>query len=73
MPSVIKYQIFLMERHVSLPRVDLIIAKVEGEAIVLYRKPLTTQVDDPVSAGRYGILDFCNVRVEISLHCCGND
>jgi hypothetical protein len=32
---------------------------VKGEAVVLYREPLTTQVEDPASAaGRWGILGF---------------
>ena len=31
---------------------------VKGEAVVSYRKPLTTQVEDPASTGRCGILGF---------------
>lgn len=31
---------------------------VEGEVVVLYREPSTTQVEDPASAGRCGILGF---------------
>ena len=31
---------------------------VEGEAVVLYRESSTTQVEDPVPAGRCGILGF---------------
>ena len=34
------------------------VAKVEGAAVVIYRKPLTTQVEDPVSAGRCGAIGF---------------
>ncbi|MDH3357895.1 MAG: hypothetical protein OET81_02970 [Desulfobacteraceae bacterium] len=27
------------------------VAKVEGEAVVVYRNPLTTQIEDPVNSG----------------------
>ncbi|MDH3722384.1 MAG: hypothetical protein OER74_12875 [Desulfobacteraceae bacterium] len=31
---------------------------VKGAAVVIYRKPLTTQVKDPVKAGRCGAIGF---------------
>ena len=35
----------------------------KGEALVSYCEPLATQVEDPATAGRWGIIDFRSIEV----------
>jgi hypothetical protein len=43
-----------MERKLRMPQMQ----GVKGKAIVHYCEPLTTPLEDPESAGRWGIIGF---------------
>jgi len=49
-----KDNLTLIERKSRMPQIQ----GIKGEAVVIYCEPLITQVEDPVSTGRWSIFGF---------------